>query len=247
VITDNRAALDSKIQCGSDFSKLFDLCIKSKSSNIISFVNPFSYEALNHTNHLINEVDILFSDGALLCLFHNMSHKKKIKRASFDYSSIADDVFQYLLDNEVKLAIVGATNSEILLATGALKKNYTRLNIVYSRHGYFTDSIQKQSVIQEIFDSKAQVVLIGMGTPYQEEFSCLVKSRLPSGITAITCGGFLTQTSIKADYYYPIIKKLGLRWLQRMILHKHVRKRVFKDYPIFILNYLKTHRIFFKI
>ena len=77
-----------------------------------------------------------------------------------------------------------------------------------------------------------------MGTPYQERFSVSLKKLLTSPATIITCGGFLTQTSIKADYYHPLIKKLGLRWLQRMVMHKHVRDRVLKKYPKFIFYYL---------
>ena len=85
---------------------------------------------------------------------------------------------------------------------------------------------------------KPEVVLVGMGTPYQERFSINLKQQLNNPAVIITCGGFLTQTSIKPDYYHPVVKKLGLRWLQRMILHKHVRERVLNKYPKFTVSYL---------
>lgn len=82
-----------------------------------------------------------------------------------------------------------------------------------------------------------------MGTPYQENFAQIIKSLNDKGIVVLTCGGFLTQTSMRADYYYPLIKKLGLRWLQRIVMHQHVRQRVIKDYPKFLLTYLYEHGV----
>lgn len=86
-----------------------------------------------------------------------------------------------------------------------------------------------------------------MGSPYQENFSISLKNSFGNSRLKliITCGGFLTQTSIKTDYYHPIIKKTGLRWLQRMVMHKHVRDKVFSKYPSFILKYF-VERIFLK-
>ncbi len=81
-----------------------------------------------------------------------------------------------------------------------------------------------------------------MGTPLQEEFLIRIKKAINIKIL-ITCGGFLTQTSMFGDYYHPIIKKLGLRWLQRAILHKHVRDRLIKVYPEFLLSYLLNRKI----
>ena len=92
--------------------------------------------------------------------------------------------------------------------------------------------------IAELNLLQPEVILVGMGTPYQERFSINAKQQLSSPAVIITCGGFLTQTSIKPDYYYPWVKKLGLRWLQRIIMHKHVRDRVLKKYPKFTVSYL---------
>ena len=80
-----------------------------------------------------------------------------------------------------------------------------------------------------------------MGTPIQDQFIIEAKDSCPNVKLMFTCGGFLTQTSIKSDYYHPLIKKFSLRWLQRMVMHKHVRQRVIKDYPKFLISYLYEH------
>jgi N-acetylglucosaminyldiphosphoundecaprenol N-acetyl-beta-D-mannosaminyltransferase len=228
--------LDKKILCGSKFKNILDAGVKNKICTVISFVNPFSYMEVIKDKELVNDIEYYFSDGALLCKMHSLFYSK-ITRASFDFSSIADYFLQYSADNYLSIAIVGALQSEVELAVINLKELYPQLNIVYFRDGYIRDVTQ---LINDLNKSMPKIVLLGMGSPHQERMAISLKYKLKNTSLIITCGGFLTQTSIKADYYHPLIKKLGLRWLQRVILHKHVRDRVLKDYPKFVYYYLSS-------
>jgi exopolysaccharide biosynthesis WecB/TagA/CpsF family protein len=234
--------LDRKIQGREYFLKLLKYSNESSHFHIASFVNPFSYIELLKSPSLIDEVDSFFTDGALLRLFHNRFYStKKVERLSFDFSSIADDVFEWCQYNNKKVALVGAEPSEIIEAVQNIVKLYPDLNIVYSHDGYVKKNDVCEGVQKNIIDSGAEILICGMGTPLQEAFLIDFKNRESSLQLGFTCGGFLTQTSIKPDYYHPLIKKTGLRWLQRVIMHSHVRNRVFKDYPKFVLFYLQKH------
>lgn len=226
--------LNNKIHSGDHFTDIQNKAFGSASSYIISFVNPFSYCEVAKEARLIDEVDAYFSDGALLCILHNL-FLPKITRASFDYSSIAEPFLQYVATKDKRIAIIGATTDENALAVINLTKQFPELNVVFQRDGYIKDL---DEIINKLNLLEPEVVLVGMGTPYQERFSIELKRKLIKPAVIITCGGFLTQTSIKADYYHPLVKKLGLRWLQRMVLHKHVRDRVLKTYPKFTISYL---------
>lgn len=234
--------LDSKIQGREYFVNLLKDVDVSANFHIASFVNPFSYIELLKSPDLIDSVDSFFTDGALLKVFHNSFYKtKKVERLSFDFSSIAHDVFTWCQDKNKKVAFVGAEPAEIEAAVNNIKKLYPALTIVYNHDGYVKEKAICEKVKQNIVDSKAEVLICGMGTPLQEAFLIEFKQRKSNLQLGFTCGGFLTQTSIKPDYYHPLIKKTGLRWLQRMIMHSHVRNRVFKEYPKFVLLYLKKH------
>ncbi|MEI5639578.1 MULTISPECIES: WecB/TagA/CpsF family glycosyltransferase [unclassified Pseudoalteromonas] len=226
--------LNQKIYSGDDFEAIKIQALNTNKPVAISFVNPFSYYEVQKRSELITGIDYFFSDGALLCKLHSL-FLPKITRASFDYSSIAAPFLQHVCERNYKLAVIGATADENAKAVTVLKNQYPALNIVYSRDGYIDD---KKAVIEQIEQLEVDVVLVGMGTPYQEEFCVAAKSHMQSATLFITCGGFLTQTSIKPDYYHPWIKKLGLRWLQRMVKHKHVRDRVIRQYPKFVISYL---------
>jgi len=233
--------LDDKISVNVDIPLLLS-SIKDNKQRLVSFVNPFSYRVLLNSPNIIDGIDSFYSDGSLLQRLHNIFYpKSKVNRISFDYSSIAGEVFEFVQNNELNIAFVGGTSTEISKAEVNIKTCYPMLNIVYSRSGYFNGEEEKKDCFNLIDESNAAVLIVGMGTPIQEQFLMEAKLNCPNVKLMFTCGGFLTQTAIKSDYYHPLIKKLGLRWLQRVVMHKHVRQRIIKDYPKFLVTYLYEH------
>lgn len=224
--------LERKVKNKDFFMSLIAGELKNKK---ISFVNPFSYKVICNNDDVINEVDYWFSDGILLTLLMNFFNSSKIDRVSFDFSSIAHDFFSYAELFGLNLAIIGAKDNEITKAVDYIRQQYPKLKVAYYRDGYF--DINDEDVFNNMKSLGVEVLLVGMGTPYQEQFIIEASKRMDS-ILSITCGGFLTQTAMSGDYYHPLVKKFGLRWLQRAILHKHVRKRLLHDYPIFIFSYI---------
>lgn len=238
--------LDDRLKCGSAFlSSVKQTLTELKNNNdsgpvrkSISFLNPYSYLTLSSDPSVGGSIDEFYADGAMLCYCHRLKYGK-IERASFDYSSMAAPFMELVADSGSRVAIVGATADEIDTAVSRIQQRFPALNIVLVSHGY----IGNYAELAADFDvCKPEVVVVGMGTPFQERFLQQLSDGYEQSYLAITCGGFLTQTSIREDYYWPIVKKLGLRWLQRMLMHKHVRERVFKDYPIFVVKYFFDKR-----
>jgi N-acetylglucosaminyldiphosphoundecaprenol N-acetyl-beta-D-mannosaminyltransferase len=209
-------------------------------ANLITFVNTFSYYRLLDSGLPLERIDVVFVDGQIQVNLHNIFHKKKINRASFDFSSLADDCFEYVQRNNLKIALIGAKPNELKKTVKNLKRKYSHLQIVYSRDGYFQSKNDMQELCCILKEKKPDVIVVGMGTPEQEECALyLIEKGLLCQI--ITCGGFLTQTAKKTDYYRPLIKRFSLRWLQRAFEFKHVRKRLFVDYPKNIARYCIDH------
>ncbi|HHR6142252.1 TPA: WecB/TagA/CpsF family glycosyltransferase [Providencia alcalifaciens] len=228
--------LEKKMLCGKKFQAVLDSSLSQKGNNHISFVNPFSYSLLTDRNDLVSEIDYWFVDGSLLCFLTNRYRENKISRASFDFTSIADCFFSFAINNNLSIGLIGGTSDEIQKAFQYIRSRYPDLNIPYIHSGYIQED-NLVDIANEIKDKGIDLLICGMGTPLQEEF--LIKiSTLVNIKISITCGGFLTQTSLFGDYYHPLVKKLGLRWLQRAILHKHVRNRLLKSYPKFLFNYI---------
>ena len=237
--------IDDKISAKKDFVQL----LKSKNSDIklVTFLNPFSYKVFLEKPELVDSFDTFFADGVLLVKLYNIFNTNKIDRVSFDFSSIAKDVLDHSSMNNINMAFIGAKQKEIDGAIKNIKNMYSDINIVYHRNGYFNTEEEYKVCFDELYSLNVGILVIGMGSPYQEEFAVKVKNSRLKIPLVFTCGGFLTQTSIKADYYHLLIKKFGLRWLQRAIMHKHVRDRLLKDYPNFIIKYIYNHTFFSRV
>jgi N-acetylglucosaminyldiphosphoundecaprenol N-acetyl-beta-D-mannosaminyltransferase len=226
--------LDNKIK---RYRGIFELFSNLEKPSIITFVNTFSYYQLLDSGCSIELIDIIFVDGLLHVLFHNIFHKTKINRASFDFSSMANDVFFYAVENNLKVAIIGASEGEINNGVLNIKNRYNKLNIVYYRNGYFNSDDDKHSALNALKLCNVDIVILGMGTPAQDDFALYLKN---NGLASIifTCGGFVTQSARRIDYYKNFIKKYNLRWLQRIVEYKAIRHRLFFSYPKNIVRYL---------
>lgn len=231
--------IESRLCSGSDFMSIFMSSHANSNSVVFSFLNPYSYGVISNNDHLIDGVDYWFSDGALLCGLTNIFRSTSIVRASFDLSSIGRDVLMFASDNCRRVFFVGGSEREIGLAVNNISNEFPGLLVVGHIDGYF-DKSKSDAVIELISSGRPDILIVGMGTPYQEIFSILCKEKLSKPCLIFTCGGFLTQASITVDYYDSAIKFLGLRWLQRAYDFPHVRRRLLNDYPIFIIKYISS-------
>lgn len=210
--------------------------LQSENKKLFTFVNPYSYGILmEKKSSFLNDFNIL-SDGILFVTLYNFFNENKINRYSFDFTSLAPVVFSYASKYKLRVALVGGTENEINKAKIVINNKYPKLNIVLSHHGFIKGNVN--DVIDMMKDKEIQVVISGLGTPFQEEFLINCQKNIDSLKLGFTCGGFLTQISNNENYFHPFFDKLNLRWLQRFLRHSYVRKRLFIDYPIFVFKYI---------
>jgi UDP-Gal:alpha-D-GlcNAc-diphosphoundecaprenol beta-1,4-galactosyltransferase len=211
-----------------------DMKLKSDKPKFISFLNPSSI--LYMKDEQLNKLTALYVDGGLLVFVLKYLFNIKVPRASPDYTSIIGPFFEYCSKNDYSIALVGATRLENAKAAEVIKGNHVELNIKVTRSGFFENDVELDDFINDL---DVDVVLVGMGAPGQELFLKRCSEINPRFKIGMTCGGFLTQTAKKDLYYNPILSKLGLRWLQRTLEYKHVRKRLVREYPYFLLEMIK--------
>lgn len=155
-------------------------------------------------------------------------------RVSFDMTSIAPVVFEYCQKNNLSVYILGGEEGIAQSAVDVFKKNYPSLNVIGCHSGFFESKQYRSSTIHNIANMSPNVVIAGMGAPYQEQFLLDLKNAGWKG-EGYTCGGFLHQTASQGIEYYPNwINRLNLRWLYRMYDEPKLVKRYFIYYPWFL-------------
>ncbi|MGR5503031.1 WecB/TagA/CpsF family glycosyltransferase [Vibrio sp. DNB22_10_4] len=204
------------------------------STELVSFVNPYSYMVLKKHKEAHTQVDHYYSDALVSSALLSLLGRKKVPRISFDYGSFAKHFLKATSEAATPVYFIGAKPQEIEGTVASFREAYPKLNIVGYRHGYFDSESDKLAVIDSIIASGAEFVVCGMGTPYQESFGALLKSRTSKIKQVYTCGGFLHQSANHVQYYPDWVNKLQLRALYRIINEQHVLKRVLVQYPQFV-------------
>lgn len=211
------------------FNKLEWDIEKIPSKSTITFLNPYSY-LLTRNSKLLENIDFIGIDGILLKTIFNFFLKNKIERRSFDATSLAPILYKHCINNKKSIYFIGSTSLNINTFSEIIKKNMPELNVIDFRNGYFSSLCERITVINDIINLNPDFVVVGMGTPYQENFILDLKKGGYEGI-AFTCGGYFHQTSKAIDYYPWFFNKFNLRWVYRIIDEPKLIKRYIIYYP----------------
>jgi N-acetylglucosaminyldiphosphoundecaprenol N-acetyl-beta-D-mannosaminyltransferase len=199
---------------------------------IYTFLNPYSVGFAIDNDSIFSKFDKIYIDGIALKLALNALGVACEKRISFDFTSIANQVFRESSDRKLKVALIGSTEAQIEAASLKLTNLYPRLNIEITRNGYFKSDNEITNLVTDIIDKRIDVVICGMGTLLQENFLINLTESNWNGY-GYTCGGFLHQTAEGDDYtYYPKwMNKLNIRFIYRAYKEPKLLKRYLINYP----------------
>ncbi len=198
-----------------------------------TFINPWSYLILRKRLALLMTFDSIYFDGISVVILAKL-FGINASRTSFDMTSMAPLVFNDCIQKNKSIAIIGSGEDSLQKAIENILDNFSGLNIVAARNGYFESHDELVSYCQEIIRIQPDVLIVGMGTPKQEETLALIKSLGWNG-SGYTCGGFLHQTAKRMDYYPRLANALNLRWAYRILDEPKLFFRYFASYPKFAL------------
>lgn len=188
-------------------------------------LNPYGYHFLRENHTLFEQMDGLFVDGMIMAKLVSWYNGHSIRRLSFDMTGMAVDLFERLSNNDETIYFIGAKQEEVEKAVNVIMKSYPNIHILGFKNGYFENEEAKKKACEEIISLNPNFVIIGMGTPRQEEFSLKLKNAGYKGIS-FTCGGFLHQTTNKMDYYPKWVNKMNLRAFYRLTHEKNMVQRL---------------------
>ena len=178
---------------------------------------------------ILNKSNLNIADGVGVKLALKLQGIKQPQIRGVDFSRA---LIKMASENNYKVAFLGAKEEVVNLAKENFLKQYPSLNFVYVRNGYFEDENQ---IIQEIKQAQPQILLVGLGSPKQEEIISKLKNELHSCVMVGVGGSFDVFSGITKEA--PMIyRKLGLEWLYRTILQPERFKRIFPVLPIFLIK-----------
>lgn len=218
----------------------------SKRGLICTFINPFGYTKAYSDFEVYEDFDAIFADGVFLCKMLELFYGKKVQRLSFDMTTVAKDLFDYSIRNDKSIYIVASHDEVVKNAINIILNVYPTLRIVGYRNGYFNSNEDRKSTIHTIISLNPDFVIVGMGFKHQELFLKELKHAKYEGI-GFSCGGFIHQIPTNLNYFSPIINRLHLRALYRIIKEPSVAKRLPRVLLLFPFLFICDHiKLIFK-
>lgn len=223
--------------CCADIIDSATRAILNKECLLITFINPQSfYLSKKNPSYLlhIKKFDIILPDGISVKKAINRFLKEKSERISFDSSSLALPIFKLCEEKNYKVVLVGGKEGVSHTASKTIKSTFKKINIV----GTFNGFIPKNELSVKIISLSADIIICGMGAPYQEELLLELKDIGFTG-AGFSCGGYLDQLSGSINYYPKWIDQNNFRFAYRIYKEpRRLLKRYFCEYRIFIYNYI---------
>jgi exopolysaccharide biosynthesis WecB/TagA/CpsF family protein len=117
--------------------------------------------------------------------------------------------------NGARFFFLGATEEVNRRAFEKAREMYPKVAFVGRRNGYF-DRADERSVVAEINAAAPDILWVGLGVPYQQQFVLRHRARLTGVGVAKSCGGlfdFLAGKNRRAPRW---MQRLGLEWAFRL-------------------------------
>jgi N-acetylglucosaminyldiphosphoundecaprenol N-acetyl-beta-D-mannosaminyltransferase len=203
-----------------------------------TFVNHYSLYRGFEDRIPFDSFDHVFVDGALLAWQLSNKLRVKIRRVSFDASSVAWRWLTGAVQRGYCLRIVGGSASDAAAFQRHLGRSIKEFRADESDivDGY--RDFDPVAAVRRLDPLRRHLVIFGTGTPLQEmqavTMAAAMRDAAMHGVV-LTCGGFITQTAMAIDSggrFYPAwVEKLGVRWLYRAAKQPYVLGRLLKVYP----------------
>jgi N-acetylglucosaminyldiphosphoundecaprenol N-acetyl-beta-D-mannosaminyltransferase len=225
----------------------FEKLINKTTHDEKSFFGNGVYTFLNYTDIDLAGKDVDYNNftkigihGILLVWIIRFFRLTKVKRFSFDFRSLATYIFEDANISKKSMVIIGSDTISNSKFVNHINKRYPFIKIVYSRNGYFDSDFEKKNVIEKISQLRPEIIIIGMGTKYQDKFALNIWDKVKN-CSIYTCGGFIHQISINVNTYPSFINKYNLRFIYRFFNEKGILKKMFPRIflPFIVIPFLK--------
>ena len=137
-----------------------------------------------------------------------------------------------------KIYLLGAKEDILKRVVAVFNEEYSSLNIVGSRNGYFSQ-LEEEKIVNGIRDSEADVLFVAMSSPKKEIF--LNKYINDMNVPFVMgVGGSFDIVAGKTKRAPIWMQKIGLEWFFRFLCEpKRMRRRYLVTNSIFLLMLLK--------
>jgi N-acetylglucosaminyldiphosphoundecaprenol N-acetyl-beta-D-mannosaminyltransferase len=181
--------------------------------------------------------DVFVADGVGLTWAAQRLHVKGIER--YPGVDLAYDALRAIAPGGGSAYLLGSKPGIAQRAAAALQTELPGLKICGTHSGYYS-AAEESALVANIAGLKPDILLVGMGSPRQEEFIITHKEQLAVPLL-IGVGGSLEVYSGEKPRAPELIRRSGMEWAYRSILDISRLKRL-GVLPGFVMTVLREAR-----
>jgi N-acetylglucosaminyldiphosphoundecaprenol N-acetyl-beta-D-mannosaminyltransferase len=163
---------------------------------------------------IINQADLITPDGIGIVL------ASRLKKDPIPERVTGFDLLQQLLEKGNKqdwsFYFLGTDEQTNAKAVEEIKKQYPNITIAGRHHGFFSKE-EETFIINDIKQSKPDVLIVAMGAPHSDKWIFQNKSELSEVSVVFGVGGSLDVMAGKVKATPDIWKKFHMEWLHRLL------------------------------
>ncbi len=210
--------------------------ISKRAQKTVFFANAhtlnLSYDNTSFRN-LLNQVDYLLPDGSgieVAC-----RHAGIRRKGNINGTDMLPLLCEQLAESGKSIYMLGGEEGIAKSAMANMKKRYPKLRIAGTQNGFF-DKNNCADVIANINQSHADIVLVGMGQPLQEQWVAEHRDQLETPVV-MAVGGLFDFYAEKVSRAPLWLRELGMEWTWRLIQEPgRMWKRYIIGNPLFLLR-----------
>ena len=190
--------------------------IENKGFHFIVTANPLMLNLTDKNEkfkHILGEADLVVADGwGLVWAGRVLGYPKIFRQPGID---LVQFICRLSAEKGYRLYLFGGKPSVVEKAKKNLLKQYPGINIIGQRHGYFGVE-EGNEILKEIGERRPDILLVGMGSPRQEEWIAEHKQRLEVPVCMGVGGSFdvLAGNLWRSPVW---MRRLGLEWAGRFV------------------------------
>jgi N-acetylglucosaminyldiphosphoundecaprenol N-acetyl-beta-D-mannosaminyltransferase len=205
-------------------------------ARVVYFVNAHTLNVAARDprfRQVLNTADYVFGDGTGVRWATRMIHKHRLL-GNVNGTDLTPAMFQAFAGRGLRYYLLGATADVIERAAAHAREHFHGWTLAGHHHGYLA-GVDSLEVVERINAARADVLLVGMGSPTQETWLAAHRDRLQVPLCMAT-GGLFTYWSGDLDRASPWMRRIGFEWLHLLIRQPYKSKRYLFGNPAFLLR-----------
>lgn len=210
--------------------------ISKRAKKTVFFANAHTLN-LSYDNasfrELLNKVDYLLPDGSgieVAC-----RHAGIRRKGNINGTDMLPLLCEQLAASGKSIYMLGGEEGIAQSAMANMKKRYPKLRVAGTQNGFFNKN-NCTDVIADINRSQADIVLVGMGQPLQEQWVADHRDQLETPVV-MAVGGLFDFYAEKVSRAPLWLRELGMEWTWRLIQEpSRMWKRYIIGNPLFLLR-----------